>query len=99
MIDKICEIVEQYFEFDNGELQSSRQKRYLVEARYLAMYFSTVFTSVPDEIIGRKIGNKDRTTVIYAIKQVRTLKKTDKNFLVKFDDLLIKIADYKKSML
>lgn len=99
MINQICKIVEDYLELDLGELQSGSQKRYLVEGRYLAMFFCDVFTPSDHEIIGRRIGNRDRTTVIYAIKQVRAWKKNDKKFLVKYDDLLIKIADYKKSIL
>lgn len=51
-----------------AELFSIRRARHIVKARQEAMYRLSVETSMSLPAIGRKMGNRDHTTVIYGIR-------------------------------
>lgn len=60
------------------ELQSKTRKREVAEARQIAMYFIKKYTKISLIEIG-KIFNRDHSTVIYSIKNIESLKDSDKN--------------------
>ena len=92
-IDHIQKVVSDYFQMDVTTLQSKTRKRYIVQARQLAMFFSKKFTKASLASIGTKIGHRDHATVLHACKTVDNLAFTDKQFRKYVDDLTKKFSD------
>lgn len=69
-VERIQEVVCEYFNMPAQLLQEKTRKREVVQARQLAMYFSKNFTNASLSYIGNQIGKKDHTTVLYACKAV-----------------------------
>lgn len=67
-----------YFNISLTDLVSDKKKRLYAYPRQLAMYLARRHTSFSYKEIGRSFGNKDHSTVIYAIKRVERLKEEDK---------------------
>lgn len=76
-IDEIVRQVASYYKIRVGDLIGGRRERIYARPRHVAMYLSKELTrnSLPE--IGRRIGGKDHTTVLYAIKRVQKLIDTD----------------------
>ncbi len=79
-IDYIQKTVADYFDLDVETLQSPTRKRYVVQARQLAMYFAKKCTKASLASIGSHIGNRDHATVLHACRTVNNLSETDKQF-------------------
>jgi chromosomal replication initiator protein len=86
-VDKIQNVVCEYFHISPAELQTKTRKREIVQARYLAMYFCKNYTKASLTFIGNQIGKKDHTTVLYACKVVSDLVDTDRKFKAHFEEL------------
>ena len=69
------------------DLNSKSRKRNVVAARQLAMFLSHKYTGASYNLLGRKFGGKDHTTVLYACNQVSRRISTDKNFRRDVEDL------------
>jgi len=67
-----------YFNISVADLVSDRKARIYAYPRQLAMYLARQHTSLPFKEIGRSFGNKDHSTVIYAIKRIERLKGEEK---------------------
>ena len=92
-IEHIQKVVSDYFQMDVMTLQSKTRKRYIVQARQLAMFFSKKFTKASLASIGTKIGHRDHATVLHACKTVDNLAFTDKQFRKYVEDLNKKFSD------
>ena len=92
-IEHIQKVVSDYFQMDVSTLQSKTRKRYIVQARQLAMFFSKKFTKASLASIGTKIGQRDHATVLHACKTVDNLAFTDKQFRKYVEDLNKKFSD------
>ena len=90
-IEYIQEIVSEYFQLSVEELQSKTRKRYVVQARQLAMFFAKKYTKLSLASIGKLIGKRDHATVLHACKTVDNLNETDKQFRKFLTDLTTKI--------
>ena len=86
-VDYIQKVVSDYFEMDVATLQSKTRKRYIVQARQLAMYFAKKYTKSSLASIGSQIGKRDHATVLHACKTVDNLTDTDKQFRKYVEDL------------
>ena len=69
-LDDIQKLVAQYFNISLSDLLSNKKRREFSYPRQLAMYLSRKFTSFSFKNIGKAFGNKDHSTVIYAVKRV-----------------------------
>jgi chromosomal replication initiator protein len=63
-----------YFNISVADLVSDRKKRLYAYPRQLAMYLARRHTSLSFKEIGRSFGNKDHSTVIYAMRRIERLK-------------------------
>ncbi|MGL5683055.1 MAG: chromosomal replication initiator protein DnaA [Marinifilaceae bacterium] len=86
-VDKIQNVVCNYFNITNEMLKAKTRKREIVQARQLAMYLSKTYTSCSLASIGSQIGNKDHATVLYACKAVNDLISTDKQFKTNVEEI------------
>jgi len=67
-----------YFNISVADLVSDKKKRLYAYPRQLAMYLARAHTGLPYKDIGRSFGNKDHSTVIYAVKRIEGLKAKEK---------------------
>lgn len=83
IIKKVCE----YKRINKRELFLDSRKREIVEARQLAMHFSKEYTRATFETIGKKIGDKDHSTVSHSLNVVQNLAETNKQFAKQLREL------------
>ena len=76
-VDKIQNIVSNYFNIQLSEMLSQRRSRPLARPRQIAMYLSKKMTSRSLPEIGRRFANRDHTTVIHAVKTITRLAEQD----------------------
>ena len=72
-VDKIQNIVSNYFNISLSEMLSQRRSRPLARPRQIAMYLSKKMTTRSLPEIGRRFANRDHTTVIHAVKTITRL--------------------------
>ncbi|NQX82351.1 MAG: chromosomal replication initiator protein DnaA [Flavobacteriaceae bacterium] len=90
-IDRIKEVVSEYFDLDVQVLQSKTRKRHVVQARQMAMFFSKRLTPSSLANIGAQIGKRDHATVLHACKTINNLSETDKKFKQYITDISNKL--------
>jgi len=76
-VDKIQNIVSNYFNIPLNEMLSQRRSRPLARPRQIAMFLSKKMTSRSLPEIGRRFANRDHTTVIHAVKTITRLSEQD----------------------
>ncbi len=86
-IEKIKNIVADYFSMDVERLRAQTRKREVVTARQAAMYLCKKLAKEPLKTIGEAFGGRDHSTVIYACRSVNNLMETDPKFRTIIHDL------------
>ncbi len=76
-VDKIQNIVSNYFNIGLADMLSQRRSRPLARPRQIAMYLAKKMTSRSLPEIGRRFANRDHTTVIHAVKTITRLSEQD----------------------
>lgn len=79
-VEKIRDIVCDYFSLSVDAISTKSRKREVVQARQIAMYLSKSLTKSSLSSIGTIIGQRDHATVLHACKIVGDLMEMDKNF-------------------
>lgn len=80
-IDKVEDVVCDYFSISREELLSKTRRRQIVQARQIAMYICRNYISNCSlSTIGAEIGGKDHATVLHACSTVSDLMSTDRVF-------------------
>jgi len=69
-INEILEATAQEFGVELGELKGKSRRRSVAKARHVAMYLAQELTQHTPGEIGRAVGERDRTTVNHAVKQI-----------------------------
>ena len=69
-VDKIQNVVSNYFNILLSEMLSQRRSRPLARPRQIAMYLAKKMTTRSLPEIGRRFANRDHTTVIHAVKKL-----------------------------
>lgn len=90
-VEHIQQVICNHFNMAPEMLQEKTRKREVVQARQLAMYFSKTYTNASLAYIGKQIGKKDHTTVLYACKAVTDLMETDRAFKAQVEELQKKL--------
>ena len=76
-VDKIQNVVSNYFNIPLSEMLSQRRSRPLARPRQIAMYLAKKLTTRSLPEIGRRFANRDHTTVIHAVKTITRLSEQD----------------------
>ncbi len=76
-VDKIQNVVSNYFNIALSEMLSQRRSRPLARPRQIAMYLAKKMTTRSLPEIGRRFANRDHTTVIHAVKTITRLIEQD----------------------
>ena len=79
-IQRIQDVVCEYFNITRDNMLSKTRKREIVQARQIAMYLGRNLTKTSLAAIGAQIGGKDHATVLHACNTVSDLIETDRNF-------------------
>ena len=79
-VQKIQEVVCNYFNIKKELIQSRSRKREIVQARQVAMYFTKEHTELSLSQIGSHIGMRNHATVLHACNNVKGLLEVDKSF-------------------
>lgn len=90
-IEDVKSITAGYFNISLSELISNKKQRLYSYPRQLAMYLCRKYTDLSFKEIGDSFGNKDHSTVIYAVKRVEKYKDQKKEIgddLNKIENLL-----------
>jgi len=77
-LEEIINTTAGYFNISVTDLVSDNRKRLYAYPRQLAMSLARAHTELSYKDIGRSFGNKDHSTVIYAIKRIEGLKAKEK---------------------
>lgn len=70
MVHKILDLVCTNYSVEINDVKSKSRKRPISEARQVAMYLTRAHTNMSLNDIGRMIGKRDHTTVLYACNEV-----------------------------
>ncbi len=76
-VDKIQNVVSNYFNIPLSEMLSQRRSRPLARPRQIAMFLAKKMTTRSLPEIGRRFANRDHTTVIHAVKTITRLSEQD----------------------
>ena len=76
-VDKIQNVVSNFFNISLSEMLSQRRSRPLARPRQVAMYLAKKMTTRSLPEIGRRFANRDHTTVIHAVKTITRLSEQD----------------------
>jgi chromosomal replication initiator protein len=90
-IQTIIKEISKYFSIPISDILSAKRNKFISHARQLAMYLSRELTSSSLPRIGKSFGNRDHSTVIYAISKVSDLINTDKNVYMQIQEITNKI--------
>ncbi len=90
-VEKIRDLVCEYFSLTVDSISTKSRKREVVQARQIAMYLSKQFTKNSLSSIGNTIGQRDHATVLHACKIVNDLMDCDKNFRISVKEIEAKL--------
>ena len=76
-MDTIIAAVCSFYKIETSAMQQNSRKREIVMARQIAMYLCKKFTTDSLATIGRGLGNRNHSTVVYAVRSVEGLIDTD----------------------
>ncbi len=76
-VDKIQNVVSNYFNIHLSDMLSQRRSRPLARPRQIAMFLAKKMTTRSLPEIGRRFANRDHTTVIHAVKTITRLSEQD----------------------
>tara|TARA_E500000331_G_scaffold191479_1_gene184188 strand:+ start:241 stop:1629 length:1389 start_codon:yes stop_codon:yes gene_type:complete len=76
-VDKIQNVVSNYFNIPLSDMLSQRRSRPLARPRQIAMFLAKKMTTRSLPEIGRRFANRDHTTVIHAVKTINRLSDQD----------------------
>ncbi len=79
-VDYILEKVCDFYGIETSSLQANTRKHEIVMARQVAMFFCKELTTTSLAAIGKMLGNRNHSTVLYSCKAVSNLIETDKEF-------------------
>lgn len=86
-IDDIVNRVCRYYEVTPNAVKGRSRKHEVVLPRQISMYLAQKYTKIPATRIGKLIGSRDHSTVIYSISLIEKKIKEDKAFAAKMHDI------------
>jgi len=86
-VDKIQDVVSNYFKIDLKDIHSKSRKREIVQARQVTMFLSKKYTDFSFSHIGNLVGKRDHATVLHACRAIQDSLDIDKKFRVAMNDI------------
>lgn len=90
-IKLIIRTVSRFYKVTTTEMLSQRRSAYLVRPRHVAMHLAKTLTlkSLPE--IGRRMGDRDHTTVLHAVRKIERLLELDERLADEIEVLKLHI--------
>lgn len=79
-VQKIQDVVSDYFSVKKDLIQSASRKREIVQARQVTMYFIKNHTELSLSQIGTHVGNRNHATVLHGYNNIKNLSEVDRGF-------------------
>jgi chromosomal replication initiator protein len=76
---KIIQIISEFYDIKEKELQDSSRKKEIVKPRQIAMYLLREVLKCSYPFIGKKFGGRDHTTAIHACEKIKRELEKDEN--------------------
>ena len=91
--DEILDIISEHFNIQRVKLCGKPRYRYIVEARMIAAYLlrSDRYLNLSLKQIGRLLGNRDHSTIMYSIYQIQNLIEVIPEMKVKVREVFMKV--------
>ncbi|MEW5723427.1 MAG: chromosomal replication initiator protein DnaA [Thermodesulfobacteriota bacterium] len=90
-LDLILKVTGEYFNLKLGELKSGKKQKAIALPRQAAMYMARQMTNLSTIEIGQRMGGRDHSTVIHAVKKIEGLMEQDHSFARTIEELKRKI--------
>ncbi len=90
-IQKIVKEVSRFFSIPVNDILSAKRNKFISHARQLAMFLARELTSSSLPQIGKGIGGRDHTTVMYAVSKISGLIAKDRNVYMQIQEITNKI--------
>lgn len=85
--DQIISTVCSYYKLNKTDLLGKRKTKELVEPRQICIYLITELLNIPLISVGKAMGGKDHTTIMYARDKISDLIKTNSRVALEVKDL------------
>lgn len=92
-VEKIIEEVARTFEVSSEEILSSKRSANISLARQITIYVIREITQMPLVNIGQQVGNRDHSTVVYAIKKAEETIKKRPSIASMVEDIIKNVRD------
>ena len=86
-VEKIQDVVSNYFKIDLKDIHSKSRKREIVQARQVTMFLSKKYTDYSFSHIGNLVGKRDHATVLHACRAIQDSLDIDKAFRITMSDI------------
>ena len=87
-VEKIIEEVGKTYDVSPADIRSNKRSEPISRARQIAIYIVREITQIPMKQIGQEFGNRDHTTIVYTIKKVDNIMKTNPHERGVIEDLI-----------
>ena len=92
-VEKIIEEVSRTFEVSPEDIRSNKRSGPISTARQIAIYIVREITQATMKEIGQEFGGRDHTTIVYTLKKVENLIKTNAHDRGIIEDIIKNIRD------
>ena len=92
-VEKIIEEVGRTFEVSPEDIRSNKRSGPISSARQVAIYIVREITQISMKQIGQECGGRDHTTIVYTLKKVEELMRTNPHEKGIMEDLIKNIRD------
>ena len=91
-IELVIDIVSEHYEISPSDILSSKKSKNIAFPRQICMYLCRNLTEFSLEDIGKSLGNRDHTTILYGIQKIEKDVKTDRSLQNTIEVLIKKIS-------
>ncbi len=92
-VEKIVDEVARTFGITSEDIRSSKRNSNISNARQIAIYAVREITDLSMNLIGEEFGNRDHSTIVYAIKQIEKNMAKDPKLKATVEDIIKNIRD------
>ena len=92
-IERIIDEVAQTYHVSPADIRSKKKNAPISQARQIAIYIVREITQSTMKEIGQEFGGRDHTTIVYTLKQVENLIKTNPHDKGIIEDIIKNIRD------
>jgi chromosomal replication initiator protein len=87
-LDHIIERVSEYYGIPVNNLREKNRRKEVAHARQVAMYIAKCITNHSLKSIGLNFGGRDHSTVIHAVSQIESLRRSDPELARQIDQII-----------